>query len=90
MAHTAMKELLVTLRFYACGSIQIIAGRIIPKVSYFIALLCEQYINMPRNEVEINNVSLDFHTIVGFPNVYGTIDCTHVKIQSPGGEMVKR
>lgn len=93
---TAMNQLLITLRFYACGSFQIIvgdhfnitkstAGRIIHRVSHYIAMLREQFISMPTTNHELNHLAREFFNISGFPNVCGAIDCTHIKIQSPGG-----
>ncbi|XP_039287880.1 putative nuclease HARBI1 [Nilaparvata lugens] len=40
---------------------------------------------MPTNE-EISRTKSDFFQMRRFPNVVGCIDCTHVKIQSPGGQ----
>ena len=39
---------------------------------------------MPTNEEA--RIRHDFHQIAGFPGVTGCIDCTHVCIQSPGGD----
>ncbi|XP_036319854.1 putative nuclease HARBI1 [Rhagoletis pomonella] len=40
---------------------------------------------MPKNSAELEIVNRSFHRIANFPKVVGCIDCTHVKIQSPGG-----
>lgn len=91
-----MHQLLLTLRFYALGDMQIAvadfigisktsACRIISKVSRAIASLNNQYIKMPitREEMEIN--AEEFYNIASFPRVIGAIDCTLIKIDSPGG-----
>lgn len=41
---------------------------------------------MPRDQTEIIQTILDFHTIARFPKVIGAIDGTHIRILSPGGE----
>ncbi|KAK9674919.1 DDE superfamily endonuclease [Popillia japonica] len=92
----AMIQLLLTLRFYATGSMLISAGdfvgvskasacRVVKKVSTAICTLLPEYINMPRNNVEIGNITRKFYEIARFPRVIGAIDCTLIKIQSPGG-----
>ncbi|CAG4939160.1 unnamed protein product [Colias eurytheme] len=40
---------------------------------------------MPRNEDERKATVNNFYNISRFPKVIGAIDCTHVYIQSPGG-----
>lgn len=86
--------LLLTLRFYATGSflntIGDIAGVhkstasiVIRKVSHAIASLRDQYINLPQGN-EIQEVNRGFYEIASFPRIIGAIDCTHIKIQSPG------
>lgn len=90
-------QLLITLRFYACGSMQItvadFAGvcfasvcRIVRRVTDAIVRLRPQFIKMPETEEEKIAASSAFHAIASFPRVIGAIDCTHIKIQSPGGE----
>lgn len=95
MSISSMNQLLITLRYYATGAYQQILGdsmnihkstvcRIVHRVTRVVARMKNQYINMP-NGVEINQVALDFYGIRGFPRVIGAIDCTHIKIASPGG-----
>lgn len=61
------------------------ASRIIDRVSEAIASLARTYIHLPRNEGELRETKHAFYEIARFPKVIGAIDCTHVKIQSPGG-----
>ncbi|XP_031354452.1 putative nuclease HARBI1 [Photinus pyralis] len=91
-----MNQLLVTLRFYAssghltavadfAGIHTSTASRIIPRVSEAIARLRPQFIKMPENANELQRIQNEFFEISAFPRVVGVIDCTHIKIQSPGG-----
>ncbi|KAJ8875607.1 hypothetical protein PR048_023503 [Dryococelus australis] len=41
---------------------------------------------MPANSQEKCTNMQKFHEIAGYPGVIGTIDCTHVTIQSPDGD----
>lgn len=93
----ARDQLLITLRFYATGAFYKIVGdcfnvdagsvcRIVRRVTHHLALLRGQYVNMPRTAEEINSVKHEFFQIRNFPNVIGAIDCTHIRIQSPGGD----
>lgn len=92
----ALLQLLVTLRFYATGTFQKVLGdcanlsqptvcRIIPHVTRAIAALGRRYIKMPDTLEERRRTMSQFYRISGFPCVIGAIDCTHIKIQSPGG-----
>lgn len=95
MALTTMTQVLLTLRFYALGTMLISvadmfgvsissASRTIKKVSYAIAGLSGSFLNIPvHNIVE---TKMKMFKIARFPLVFGAIDCTHVRIQSPGGE----
>lgn len=87
---------LLTLRFYATGSMLIVVGdfigvdkstasRVVDKVSQEIAKLGKTYIRFPTTQEEIRKINLGFYNIAKFPLCVGAIDCTHVKIQSPGG-----
>ncbi|KAF0750622.1 Uncharacterized protein FWK35_00013165 [Aphis craccivora] len=40
---------------------------------------------MPETETELRNLQRRFYQIAGFPRTIGAIDCTHIKIQNPGG-----
>lgn len=92
-----MQQLLLTLRFYASGSMQLSvadfsgvsrssACRIIKRVSLAIASLRRQYIKMAQNRQEMESLAEQFYEIASFPRVIGAIDCTLIKIDSPGGE----
>lgn len=90
-------QLLIALRFYALGSTQLAVGdfsgvsitsvcRIIARVSDALARKAPLFIKMPQTEAEMRAMSEAFYQIAAFPRVIGALDCTHVKIQSPGGE----
>ncbi|XP_031327365.1 putative nuclease HARBI1 [Photinus pyralis] len=96
-AVSPLQQLLVALRFYACGSFQIVAGdfgglhrttsgQIIRRVSRAIAELSPVYIKMPDTVEEMAIIKQGFYAIARFPRVIGAIDCTHIRIQNPGGE----
>lgn len=91
------QQLLLTLCFYATGAFlancadfsgvdKSTASRVIRKVSHHLALLRPQFINFPETAEEIADVRRKFYNIAKFPRCIGAVDCTHVKIQSPGGE----
>lgn len=88
-------QLLIALRYYATGSFQAVVGdtaniskatvcRIIDRVSGAIAALRPQYVEMPSAQ-ERPAVAAGFYNLAGFPRVIGAVDCTHIKINSPGG-----
>ncbi|KAJ3665473.1 hypothetical protein Zmor_000966 [Zophobas morio] len=89
--------LLITLRFFATGSFLIVigdfggvhkstVGKAINRVTRAIANLREEYIKFPQTEEEISIVQQGFYQLARFPRVVGALDCTHIKIKSPGGE----
>lgn len=91
-----LNRLLIALRFYASGSFQVVVSDfigccrstvcvILPQVSGAIAQLRPQFINMPATADEMRDASMAFYHFAKFPSVIGAIDCTHIKIQSPGG-----
>jgi len=61
-------------------------SRIVRLVSHVIATLCSDFIYFPRNEDDIKRVKQNFYNIAKFPIIIGAMDCTHVKIKSPGGD----
>lgn len=98
-AISPMCQLLLTLRFYATGSMLIAVGdfsgvskasasRIVRRVSEAIASLKPGYINMCQTEREMDELAAEFYNLAHFPRVIGTIDCTHIRIQSPGKNVV--
>nr|CAI5843087.1 unnamed protein product [Callosobruchus analis] len=93
----AETKLLLTLRFYATGSMLrsvadftgvsiASACRIIKKVSGSIAELGEHYIKMPSTNEELEVTAAEFYRKARFPRVIGAIDCTLIRIDSPGGD----
>ncbi|XP_063911960.1 putative nuclease HARBI1 [Zophobas morio] len=89
-------QLLLTLRFYATGSFLITmaefydisrssVSNIIKRVSNAIASLSHTFIKMPENQNDQQQIQLQFYEKALLPRVIGSLDCTHVKIQSPGG-----
>ena len=92
---TARNQLLVTLRFYATGSFQLVVAdtfhidkstvcRIVHRVTQVIASLRPQYVKFPASDQERNDVMQAFFQTSGLPGIVGAVDCTHVAIQSPG------
>lgn len=91
--------LLITLRFYATGNYQIVSGdlrgisqptvsRCIKNVSELIAAFARQEIKFPENQ-NLRVTMQQFYNIANFPQVTGCIDCTHVPIKSPGGNLAE-
>ena len=92
-----MNQLLMTLRFYATGTFQLVVGdtfsihkstvcRTVHRVTRAIAGLRDRYIKFPSNDQERRDIMNEFHKLSRMPGVLGAIDCTHIPIQSPGGD----
>lgn len=62
------------------------ASRVVYRVSRAIAQLKNIYIKMPETEEEKSEIRLNFYKVAKFPKCIGALDCTHIKIQSPGGD----
>jgi hypothetical protein len=91
-----MQKLLLTLRYYATGSFvhecgdfagvhKSTAGQIIKEVSIALASLRSDFILLPTSGPELREIRQQFYTIAKFPGCIGALDCTHVRIKSPGG-----
>ncbi|GAB1869285.1 Putative nuclease HARBI1 [Camponotus japonicus] len=94
---TPLQQLLIALRFYATNGFMITMGdyggmdkstvsRIVLRVSEAIASLAPIYIKLPQTQEETLRAQRNFFNIASFPRVIGAIDCTHIKIQSPGAD----
>lgn len=92
-----LNQLLITLRYYATGTFQLVVGdtfnvhkstvcRIVHRVTAAIARLRPKYVRFPATREERHKVMTSFFSTSGMPGVIGAIDCTHVPIQSPGGD----
>ncbi|CAH1981278.1 unnamed protein product [Acanthoscelides obtectus] len=86
----------VTLRYLATGSfLQVIgdvqgmdkgtASRVVSKVIKSLAVHFKELIKMPENGEERTAIRQEFFNIARFPRCIGALDCTHIKIKSPGG-----
>lgn len=95
-----LNRLLIALRFFASGSFQVVVSDfigccrstvcvILPQVSSAIARLRPQFIKMPTSADDMREASMAFYRFASFPSVIGAIDCTHIKIQSPGGDQAE-
>ncbi|XP_046803856.1 putative nuclease HARBI1 [Lucilia cuprina] len=87
--------LLLTLRYYAsgnflitvadyCGVSVMTASRTVKRVSKALAKLYPKFIKMPK-VTELKSNTNAFYNIAKFPKVFVSIDCTHIRIRSPGG-----
>lgn len=95
-AVTPEQKVLLTLRYYATGSMLRACGdfigvhistasRVVKVVSYWIASLRPEYVRMPETDQERKETAKEFYSIAKFPLCIGAIDCTHIRIRSPGG-----
>nr|CAI5823309.1 unnamed protein product [Callosobruchus analis] len=90
-------QILICLRFFATGSFQITVGdvsqpsvsRIITCVIEHIASLLPLFIQMPQTEQEMRDEATKFYIFGHLPILLGAVDCTHIKIQSPGGNLAE-
>lgn len=60
---------------------------IIRKVVTALASRMQSYIYYPLDREGIRKLKVGFYNIASFPQCIGTIDCTHIKIKNPGGEL---
>lgn len=91
-----LDKLLLTLRFLATGDFYIsvgdfagvhktTAGRVLKQVITALCTLFHQVVHLPETQEDQQTAKRDFFNISHFPRIIGAIDCTHIKIQSPGG-----
>jgi hypothetical protein len=92
---TALNQILLTMRYLATGGFQQLLGDTfavhkstvcvtIQRVVHKIAQLKPHYIKMPT-PAETQAVKLSFYRLRRMPRVIGAIDCTHIRVESPGG-----
>lgn len=60
------------------------ACRYVHQVCRAIARQRPNFITFPTNDIDEKWVVNGFYRLSRFPRVVGAVDCTHVKIQSPG------
>lgn len=86
-------QVAAALRYYASGCFQTDVGeglrisqpsvhRSILNVGRALQLKMDDFIQWPDREIMRRN-QIDFHRIANFPNVFGAIDCTHIRIMRP-------
>lgn len=92
-----MLRLLTALRFYGAATFQRETGdliglsqattcRVIAEVSEAISRTLFPLLVRFPDPSQMREVMHDFYKIAQFPGVTGCIDCTHVRIKSPGGD----
>ncbi|KAG0441719.1 hypothetical protein HPB47_015880 [Ixodes persulcatus] len=94
---TPMLQLLVALRFDGAGTFQVVTGNFVnvsqPTVCRAVGVVTQliarhlfwDFDHFP-SDAQFNTVMRDFFARANFPGVTGCIDCTHVRIKSPGGD----
>ena len=87
-------QIMMALRFYATGSFLLVnadvhivsrssVSRVIRDVANCLVSVCQQYITMPTDQANLQNIMQGFHNIANFPNVVGALDGTHIRIKTP-------
>ena len=91
---SAIKQVLITLRFLATGDLQVtgdtFAGlhkstvsRVVRSVCLALARKLNQFVKYPESREVKDQVKQGFYERAGFPCVIGCVDGTHVRIISP-------
>ncbi|XP_028417869.1 putative nuclease HARBI1 [Dendronephthya gigantea] len=92
---SAIRQVLITLRFLASGSFQQVTGdtvagldkstvsRIIRRVTVALSRRIDQFIRFPNSQEERDATKQGFYEIANFPCVIGCIDATHIRIIAP-------
>lgn len=87
------------MRFHASANMLIATGdfggvhkssvcHIVRRVTKAICTLRENYVYLPEAE-ERPLVQQGFYSIASFPRATLALDCTHIRIQSPGGDQAE-
>ncbi|VDI29494.1 Hypothetical predicted protein [Mytilus galloprovincialis] len=87
-------QIMVALRFYSTGSFQLVnadvhniskssVSNITRDVTQCLVGVCQQYVVIPTDPVELQSVMQGFYNVANFPNVVGAIDGTHIRIRAP-------
>jgi len=87
-------QILVALQFFATGTFQWMVWsasgvtqssvcRAIDRVSKALCDIVGNFIMVPTEQSELLKIKVAFSDVVGFPNVVGAIDCTHIPLVAP-------
>lgn len=90
-----INQLLLALRYFATGAFSLVvadyigvskatAHRVIHRVSKALCSLRAKYIKFPSSHDELEHAKFLNYDVAAFPKVIGMVDCTHIKILSPG------
>ncbi|XP_050065926.1 putative nuclease HARBI1 [Aphis gossypii] len=95
-------KVLITLQFFGTGSYQLPTGnsrysavsqssvsRSISEVTNALNQpnIFNSWVKFPKNIAELRKLRNEFYTKTGFPGVCGCIDCTHIAIVAPPGNL---
>uniref|UniRef100_A0A8W8J8F9 Putative nuclease HARBI1 n=1 Tax=Magallana gigas TaxID=29159 RepID=A0A8W8J8F9_MAGGI len=95
-----LNQLLIALRFYGTGCFIRVCGdlfgvheessvsRIVKRVSSALTSRYKNYVVFPSGN-RVTEIQRGFMNHSGIPGIVGAIDCTHIPIQSPGGDMAE-
>ena len=89
----AVQQVLIALRFFACGTFQSVVGdvfnvhkstvcRVVHRVAHALCRRLDTYVKIPSH-ADGAVFAERFFATAGFPNISGVIDGTHVRIQAP-------
>ncbi|XP_028411674.1 putative nuclease HARBI1 [Dendronephthya gigantea] len=94
-ALSAMKQVLITLRFLATGSFLQVIGdtfaalhkstisRVVRRVCIALARKLDQFVKFPGTREEKDEIKRGFYELAGFPCVVGCVDGSHIRIIAP-------
>nr|CAI5821854.1 unnamed protein product [Callosobruchus analis] len=73
------------IKKYAKTILSLVSDLEINTVTALLADVSYSFIKLPRTPPEFKGTSQEYYTVARFPKCIGALDCTHVKIISPGG-----